>query len=133
VTSDTWKPGSTVAVTFHSAPIALGDLTASDAGAVSGTFAVPPVAPGAHTVQLDGTGEDDAPQTLTMGFTVVASTTTTVAPSGSVGGTTTGTTSASGPLAITGASTRDLASAAVLTIAAGLVLIDVSIRRRARA
>ncbi len=131
--SDTWMPDSKVAVSFHSDPVPLGELTADDTGKVSGTFTVPAVEPGAHTVQLDGTSEQDEPQTLTMGFTVVATTTTTLSPSGSVGGTTTGSASASGPLAFTGASTRDLASAAVLSLAAGLVLIDLSIRRRARA
>jgi hypothetical protein len=132
--SDTWMNGTKVAVSFHSDPVPLGELTADDEGKVSGTFTVPAVEPGAHTVQLDGTSDEDKQQTLTTGFTVVPATTTTLAASGSVGGTTTtGTTSASGPLAITGASTRDLASAGLLIVAAGLVLIDVSIRRRARA
>jgi hypothetical protein len=130
--SDTWAGGTMVKVTFLSDPIELGDLEADGDGVVQGSFVVPAVEPGAHTVQLDGTGADDEPQSLSTGFTVTA-------PASGGGGTGTATgapvttvagTQAAGPLAFSGASSRDLASAAVLLIAAGLVVLDISIRRR---
>jgi hypothetical protein len=135
ITSDTWKAASEVTVTFNSEPIELGKLTATQDGKVQGTFAVPAgVAVGAHTITLTGTGADDQSQTLTQAFTVVApaSTATTVAgvatnSSGS------GSTGSSSPLAFTGASTRDMASVALLFLAAGFLCLDVSIRRRAQA
>jgi len=128
--SDTWKPGSEVTVTFNSDPIVLGDLTADADGNVQGTFAVPAsVAPGAHTVKLDGTSAEDVAQSLSVPFTVTTANTSGTATGAPV--TTSGSGGSSSPLAFTGASTRDLASAGILMLVAGLLAIDFSIRRRA--
>ena len=130
--SENWKSESEVTVTFNSDPIELGKLTANTEGAVQGVFAVPTsVEPGAHTVKLVGTGGDDQPQALSTAFTVVAPitppNTATGAPVSPAGQTAT----TPGGLAFTGASTRDLASAAVLILVAGLLALDISLRRRA--
>ena len=98
------------------------------AGVVKGAFAVPAVEPGAHTVSLDGTDPQDVTRAVSMPFAVVASTTstTTLTPSGGAasGG-------VAGPLALTGVESRDLASLAVLLLAAGCLFLDASLRRRA--
>jgi len=129
VDSNGWKPGSTVAATFNSTPVDLGDLVADAGGVVKGAFAVPAVEPGAHTVTLAGVDPQDAARTVSMPYTVVPATTatTTLTPSNS-GGTSGG---AAGPLALTGVESRDLASLAVLLLAAGCLFLDASIRRRA--
>jgi hypothetical protein len=129
VSSDTWKSGSDVQATFHSDPVVLGTLKADDAGAVSGTFAVPAVEPGAHTVELTGTDADGAAQTLSTAFTVTAvSPPTTVAPAGVPPAAVAGGASTGG-LAFTGSSTRDILSVALLVLAVGLHLMALHRRR----
>jgi len=129
VESSGWKPESTVGATFNSDPVDLGDMVADTDGTVHGVFAVPNVAPGAHTVKLVGVDESDEERTVSMSFTVVASpgTATTLSPSNPVSSSS----GVSGPLAFTGAGTRDLLSFAVLLLAAGCLMLDVSLRRRA--
>jgi hypothetical protein len=126
VVSTGWKAGAAVAVTFHSTPVSLGTLTANDGGQVRGTFTVPAAADaGAHTVELAGTSAQDSAQTLSIGLTVVS------AQTGSVTTLPTGTGSTS-TLAFTGADTKDLVSAALLFLAAGLFALDAALRMRPR-
>jgi hypothetical protein len=127
VQSTGWQAGSSVTVTLHSDPVTLGALTADASGNVSGNFSVPAGTPaGAHTVVLDGKDAQAATKQVTLNITVATSTT------GGTGGTggTTGTGTA-GALAFTGDITRNLASVALLLIAAGLFLLGQASRRRA--
>jgi len=128
VDSTGWKPESTVGATFNSDPVDLGDMVADADGNVHGVFSVPNVAPGAHTVKLVGVDEGDEERTVSMSFTVVASPgTATLSPSNPVSSSS----GVSGPLAFTGVGIRDLLSLAVLLLAAGCLMLDVSLRRRA--
>ena len=124
VQSSGWQASSSVAVTLHSDPVTLGALTADGSGNVSGNFGVPVgTATGAHTVVLDGKNAQGATKQVTLNVTVATSTT---------GGATTGTgTGTAGALAFTGDLTRNLASVALLLIAAGLFLLGQASRRRA--
>jgi hypothetical protein len=126
VQSSGWQAGSSESVTLHSDPVTLGALTADASGNVSGNFSVPAAtATGAHTVVIDGKDAQGATRQVTLNITVATSTT---------GGATTGTgtgTSTAGALAFTGDATRNLASAALLLIAAGLFLLGQASRRRA--
>jgi hypothetical protein len=124
VQSSGWQANSSVTVTLHSDPVTLGALTADGSGNVSGSFSVPAgTATGAHTVVLDGKDAQAATKQVTLNVTVASSTT---------GGTTTGTgTGTAGALAFTGDLTRNLASVALLLIAAGLFLLGQASRRRA--
>jgi hypothetical protein len=129
VTSDGWQADAQVAVTLHSTPAALGTLTADSTGKVAGAFSVPAgFDPGAHTVQLDGMGSDSAAKQVSIPITVLASTTNPTTPTGTGGtggtGTTTTGTTTGGTLPFTGADSRDLASLALLALAAGLFLMS---------
>ena len=84
-------------------------------------------------VTLTGTGSDDQPQTLTQPFTVTAVTTATTVTGTVTNSSSSGSTGASGALAFTGASTRDVLSIALLFLVAGILCLDVSVRRRAQA
>jgi hypothetical protein len=117
-------PDTDVKATLHSDPVDLGTVHASAGGVATVTFTVPLDFTGTHTVEGVGTGPNGQP--VTVRATFVVSTAATVS-GGS--GTTGGTTTTSG-LAFTGASSRDLASAAVLMIAVGLLLLDARYRRR---
>jgi hypothetical protein len=124
VTSDGWKPDSQVAVSLHSTPASLGNLTADSTGKAAGAFSVPTgFDPGAHTVQLDGTGSDDAAKTVSIPITVVATTGGGTTTSTGTNTTTTGI-STGGTLPFTGADSRDLASAALLVLALGVFLLS---------
>lgn len=72
VSSPGWKPGASVAVVFNSTPINLGSLVANASGVVSGTFTVPNVAAGAHTVQLTGVAADNQTKTVSAAVTVTS-------------------------------------------------------------
>jgi hypothetical protein len=128
--SEEWAPDSSVAATFNSDPVDLGTLTADAEGVVEGTFQVPSVEAGVHTVVLEGTGADQEPRTLEVAFTITAASSTTtvpLTPPATPGGAATG--GAGGPLAFTGTGARDLASIAVLVLAVGLHLLALQRRR----
>jgi len=128
VTSESWESDTPVEVTFNSTPIVLGSLVPDADGVVQGSFVVPSVEPGAHTVKLAGTSAGGEPQVFSIGFTVTA---TSTPPGGGSTTTPTGgtTTTVTGPLAFTGASSRDLASLGVLLLAVGVHLLAVRRRR----
>jgi hypothetical protein len=127
VTSTTWLPSSTVAVTLNSTPVSLGSLTADAQGKVTGPFTVPSdTALGEHTVKLAGKDANNGDQTLSVAITVVATTTTTTTAAGTtttLSSPTTTTIPSGGGLPYTGSNSRDLASAALLMIALGLFLL----------
>ena len=127
VSSSGWQPNSPVEATLHSTPVSLGTITADATGLVQGTFSAPStVETGAHTVQLVGTASTGGARTVNFNLTIA----TTSSGSASAGSTSTGSTTVGGTLAFTGASTRDLLSAAFLALAAGLFLLSLSFRRR---
>jgi hypothetical protein len=88
---------------------------------VSGIFSIPTgTAPGTHTVTLVGTDAAGAAKTVELSLVVTASSAAPI---------TTGSTPQT--LAFTGSPTRDLASIALLLIAAGLLLLGRRSRRAA--
>jgi hypothetical protein len=127
VTSDGWQTDAKVTVTLHSTPASLGTLTSDGTGKVAGAFTVPAgFDPGAHTVQLDGTGSEGSAKTVSIPLTVVASSGGGTTPTGTPSGTNAVTTGVStgGTLPFTGADSRDLASAALLVLALGVFLLS---------
>jgi LPXTG-motif cell wall-anchored protein len=119
IVSAGWKALSQVVVTLFSTPVQLGTMTADASGTAQGSFTVPADTPaGAHTIELTGTDPADAARTVNLTMTVTTSGTSPGTPTG-----TGGTSGTSAALPLTGASSRDLVSAALLLLAAGFFLL----------
>ena len=142
ITSNGWMPCSasptssttstscsSVTVVFESSPITLGALTPDGTGTVTGQFNVPTgAAAGSHTIVLAGTGADDSPRTVRVGFTVTGG-----SASGSGGGASSGvggSSTGSGPLALTGADLTRALWFADACFLAGMILVGASRRYR---
>jgi hypothetical protein len=64
---------------FRSDPVTLGTLTATSTGTIGGSFTIPSnAAVGSHTIELTGTGIDNAARTVSISVTVLSSTVVTV-------------------------------------------------------
>jgi hypothetical protein len=114
VTDGGWQPNSTVDLTLHSTPVALGTATTGDDGSFSKTVTIPADTPvGTHTIEITGTDASQQPATHSVEIDVVAatgSTVTTTAP----GGTT--------PLPFTGGSTLPLLFVALALLGGGVAM-----------
>lgn len=68
-----WSPAGSVEVTMYSEPVRLGSMTASESGAVAGTFSIPRTTPlGAHRIELLGTSATKAAATVELQLQVTA-------------------------------------------------------------
>jgi LPXTG-motif cell wall-anchored protein len=105
-------PGSVVHVWMFSTPTYLGAVTVGPDGSFSGSLAVPVLAAGEHTLQLNGVAPDGASRTANMG--VVLASTPTVD---------------SGDLPTAGSDTNSLSALGILCLLSGLGLLA-SVRRR---
>jgi LPXTG-motif cell wall-anchored protein len=111
-----------VTVTLQSSVIVLGTATTDEHGDLTIVVTVPDgVPPGQHTVQLDGTGADGRPATVTASIVIAAP--PTEAPT-----TTSPVTAATLPT--TGADGLRLVTLALILVAAGALIVIV--RRRSR-
>lgn len=143
LSSSGWLPGSAVDFTLFSDPISLGSAAVGSDTSFSATVTIPAsVAPGMHTLQVSGIGEDGDPRVTELAIEVLGS--AAGAPAGNgVGDPANGANGASGgsgavgefsgasnALAFTGANmVLGGALAAALVIAGGITLL-VSRRRR---
>ncbi|MEO8220823.1 MAG: metallophosphoesterase, partial [Specibacter sp.] len=125
VTGTGFKPGSKASFTLHSTPVLLGTATADARGVVTLQVTLPvDVAPGEHSIVIDGVGVDGKSRQVSASLTITAAATAAV--------TTASSTQAAGDdLASTGANATKLGGMAVLLLIAGAVVFAVTRRRAA--
>lgn len=71
ITAEGFLPGSTSTFTLFSAPVVLGSATVNAQGVVSLTATIPSnTTPGAHRIEVTGTGADGQPLTVVQSITV---------------------------------------------------------------
>lgn len=71
ITADGFLPGSTATFTLFSAPVVLGTATVNAQGVVSLTATIPAnTTPGAHRIEVSGTGANGQPLTVVQNITV---------------------------------------------------------------
>lgn len=127
VASDGWQMGTNVTATIHSDPVLLGSRVADVGGEIAATFVVPAsVVPGAHHVQLAGTGTDGLPRLLRTPLRVagVPASTTAANPTASTSG---GGSTSSGTLPAAGSDTWFRLAMALVLFLAGLAVLSTSV------
>ncbi|MDQ6927548.1 MAG: hypothetical protein M3159_02655 [Actinomycetota bacterium] len=132
VSSAKWKASSVVTVVLHSDPVTLGTLTADASGAVTGSFTIPAAtAIGDHTIELTGTGTDDAARTVSTSLTVADASTSTTTSGTTTDPSSSGSTSGSA-LARTGFEVLGFLGIAAGLFGAGTFLVSAARRRYRR-
>ncbi|WP_133162840.1 beta-N-acetylglucosaminidase domain-containing protein [Arthrobacter glacialis] len=114
-----FKPGSEASFTLHSTPVLLGTVTADAQGVVTLSVNLPvDVAPGLHSIVIDGVGVDGTSRQLSAPLTITGAATAAVT-----------TPAAADGLASTGANATMLGGLAVLLLIAGAGVFAVTRRR----
>jgi 5'-nucleotidase len=115
VTDQGWQPDSTVDLSLHSTPVALGTATTGDDGSFSKTVTIPAdTTLGVHTIEITGTDANQQPATHSVEVDVVSAEGTTV--------TTVHTSGTGGTLPFTGGSTLPLLFIAVSLLGGGVAM-----------
>jgi hypothetical protein len=73
VSGEGFLAGTPVYVWLFSEPMFLGELTVNPDGTFTGSVALGDIAPGAHTLQVNGTASDGKARTVNLGVVVTAS------------------------------------------------------------
>lgn len=132
VSGEGFRPGSTVDVWLMSTPILLGEVTVRADGTFSARLPIPDgVAPGPHTIQLNGVAADGSVRTLSVGVVVRTADAAGGAP-GTVEHPDGESPEAPAPasLAFTGAQAATVSTVGAILLLAGLALGGGSRRRR---
>jgi len=114
LTGERWQGGASIVLTFHSAAVSLGSVTARPDGSFSTSVTIPSsAAPGAHQILATGTASSGATRTVATDLTVL------------------GTVTPPGGTAFTGSRLQVWMVAGVVLLFVGLALIVLG-RRRSR-